>query len=44
MMDKNHDSLKCKKYFWKKLTSIYDENSQLSGYTGNVPQINKGNT
>ena len=31
-----------RKHTWQNSTSIYDKNSQQSGYRGNVPQHSKG--
>ena len=44
MKDKYHTtvSIDAEKAADKILTSIYDKNSQQSGYRGNLPQHNKG--
>ena len=33
---------RCRKGIWQNSTSIFDKNSQQSGYRGNVLQHNKG--
>ena len=44
MKDKNHMiiSVDDRKNIWQNSTSIYDQNSQKSGYKRNLPQHNKG--